>query len=143
MKAEIKIKSPTDAVPLLTKYTHKKTEHFGVICLNSDYKVISQKLLFMGSVNSCTVDPKIIFWEACRKNATAVIVFHNHPSGNERPSPDDIRTTEKLRDCGDIMEIQLLDHIIVTNNTYYSFLENECVKLFDYRRQNQKGKSAY
>lgn len=127
MKTRIFVRSPKDVVPLLAKYTRKKTEHFGVICMNSQYEVISEKRLFMGSVNSCTVDPKIIFWEACKKNASAMIIYHNHPSGNTEPSKQDVTTTLKLKGCCELMNISLLDHIIVGRYDYYSFLENECV----------------
>lgn len=126
-KASIRIVGPSDLVPLLAKYTKKKQEHFGLVALNSVHDVLFCKTMFIGSDNKVMVQPRNLFWVLCKKEASAFIIFHNHPSGNERPSPDDIRTTEKLRDCGDIMGIPLLDHIIVTNDTYYSFLENECV----------------
>lgn len=124
---KIKICNPCDCVNLLGKYKNKKTEHFGVVALNSQYEVIGQKCLFIGTDNRCAVSSRILFWYLCKKEASAFIVFHNHPSGNTNPSSEDINITDTLKKCGDLMEIKLLDHVIVGRYNYYSFLENQCV----------------
>lgn len=127
MKNKVYIGNPGDAVPLLNKYMRKKTEHFGVIALNSQHEVIGQKCLFIGTDDKCVVSSRIVFWYLCKKEARAFIVFHNHPSGNTTPSSYDIDTTNKLKQCGELMGIKLLDHVIVSKYNYYSFLENQCV----------------
>ena len=127
MKSKIKINQPSDLVPLINKYARKKQEHFGVIALHSQYEVIGQKCLFIGTDARCAVSSRILFWYLCKKEANAFIVFHNHPSGNTNPSSEDINITDTLKKCGDLMEIKLLDHVIVGRYNYYSFLENQCV----------------
>ena len=127
MKSKIKINRPDDLMPLINKYARKKQEHFGVIALNSQYEVIGQKCLFIGTDARCAVSSRILFWYLCKKEANTFIVFHNHPSGNTNPSSDDINITDTLKKCGDLMEIKLLDHVIVGRYNYYSFLENQCV----------------
>lgn len=124
---KIKICSPCDCVNLLGKYKNKKTEHFGVIALNSQHEVVGQKCLFIGTDDRCDVSSRILFWYLCKKEARAFIVFHNHPSGNTNPSSYDINVTDKLKQCGELMGIELLDHVIVGRYNYYSFLENQCV----------------
>ena len=127
MKSKIKINRPDDLMPLINKYARKKQEHFGVVALNSQYEVIGQKCLFIGTDNKCDVSSRILFWYLCKKEANAFIVFHNHPNGNTNPSSEDITITDTLKKCGDLMEIKLLDHVIVGRYNYYSFLENQCV----------------
>lgn len=127
MKSKIKINRPDNLMPLINKYARKKQEHFGVVALNSQYEVIGQKCLFIGTDNKCAVSSRILFWYLCKKEASAFIVFHNHPSGNTNPSSEDIIITDTLKKCGDLMEINLLDHVIVGRDNYYSFLENQCV----------------
>ena len=118
---------PSDCLSITDKYRKKKLEHFVLIGLNCRHEVLFCKLMFIGSDNRSLVQPRNLFWELCKKEASAFIVFHNHPSGNERPSPDDISTTRLLFKDGEIMGIQLLDHLIITENSYYSFSEHQNV----------------
>ena len=127
MKNKVYIGNPGDAIPLLNKYMRKKTEHFGVLVLNAFHEVVCEKLLFMGSEDKCLVVPRVIFWEACKKNGRAIIIYHNHPSGHCEPSSYDIEVTQKIKKCSDVMGIELLDHIIIGCHSYYSFLEHDCV----------------
>lgn len=125
MKERIRICHPQDCVSLLLRYRRKKQEHFGAIFLNSQKEVIQIKDFFKGSDCVCQVYPKLIFWQACKKEASAIILFHNHPSGNETPSKDDIDLTNNFVKGGELIGIQILDHIIIGKNGYYSFLEND------------------
>lgn len=125
MKEKIKILNPQDCVSLLCKYGRMKQEHFGVIFLNSQKEVIQTKCFFVGSDNICITYPKIIFWKACKLEASAIILFHNHPSGNTNPSQNDIELTEKFERGGELLGIQVLDHIIIGKYDYYSFLEHD------------------
>lgn len=125
MKDKIKILNPRDCVSLLCKYSRMKQEHFGIIFLNSQKEVIQTKCFFVGSDNICQVYGKIIWWKACKLEASAMILFHNHPSGNTSPSQYDIELTEKLERGGELLGIQVSDHIIIGKYDYYSFLEHD------------------
>ena len=125
MKEKIKILNPQDCVSLLCKYGRMKQEHFGVIFLNSQKEVIQTKCFFVGSECFCQVHPKLIFWKACKLEASSMILFHNHPSGNTSPSDYDIKLTKDFEKGGELLGIQVLDHIIIGKYDYYSFLEND------------------
>ena len=125
MKEKIKILNPRDGVSLLCKYGRMKQEHFGVIFLNSQKEVIQTKCFFVGSDNICQVYGKIVWWKACKLEASSMILFHNHPSGNTSPSQNDIELTEKFERGGELLGIQVLDHIIIGKYDYYSFLEHD------------------
>ena len=125
MKEKIKILNPQDCVSLLCKYGRMKQEHFGVIFLNSQREVIQTKCFFVGSDNICQVYGKIVWWKACKLETSAMILFHNHPSGNIVPSQYDIDLTEKFERGGELLDIKILDHIIIGKYDYYSFLEND------------------
>ena len=125
MKEKIKILNPQDCVSLLCKHGRMKQEHFGVIFLNSQKEVIQAKCFFVGSDDICPVYGKIIWWKACKIEASAMIMFHNHPSGNTSPSLKDIELTEMFEKGGNLLGIQVLDHIIIGKYDYYSFLEHD------------------
>ena len=125
MKERKTICHPQDCVTLLRRYGRMKQEHFGAIFLNAQREVIQTKCFFVGSDNICTVYEKIGFWKACKLEASAMILFHNHPSGNTSPSKEDIELTEKFEKGGALLGIQVLDHIIIGRYNYFSFLEHE------------------
>ena len=134
MKERKVICNPQNCAVLLLKYGTMKQEHFGVIFLNSQKEVIQTKCFFVGSDNTCITYPKIIFWKACKLEASAMILFHNHPSGNTSPSQNDIELTEMFEKGGNLLGIQVLDHIIIGKYDYYSFLEHD--------KMNQKEKQV-
>ena len=125
MKERIRICHPQDCVTLLRRYWRMKQEHFGVIFLNSQKEVIQTKCFFVGSDDICHVHPKIVWWKACKLEANSMILFHNHPSGNTIPSDCDIKLTESFESGGKLLGIQVLDHIIIGRDDYYSFLEHK------------------
>lgn len=125
MKEKITICNPQECVTLLLKYGTMKQEHFGVIYLNSKREVIQTKCFFVGSDNICSVYPKLVFWKACTLKASSMILFHNHPSGNPEPSEYDIKLTDSFVKGGELLGIQVLDHVIVSKYRYHSFLENK------------------
>lgn len=96
-------------------------EEFWLLLLDRSNKVINRKLLSRGGVSGTVVDPKLVFKIAVDQIASGMILFHNHPSGNLKPSDSDIRLTKKLKACGELMEIAVLDHIIVAGLKYFSF----------------------
>ena len=124
MKERRIICNPKDCVTLLLKYGRMKQEHFGVIYLNSKREVIQTKCFFVGSDDICSVYPKLVFWKACTLKASSMILFHNHPSGNPEPSEYDIKLTDSFVKGGELLGIQVLDHVIVSKYRYHSFLEN-------------------
>lgn len=98
-------------------------EYFYVVFLNRANRIMGHNLVSMGGVSGTVVDPKMIFAPALSCGASAIIISHNHPSGNTSPSEQDIKLTRKLVECGKFLEISVLDHIIVTSETYYSFAD--------------------
>lgn len=103
---------------------HKKQEHFYVVYLDSNKKIIKDKLLFMGTLNQSLVHPREVFKEACLSSASSFICVHNHPGGNVLPSKEDINLTKSLKQIGLLFGIPLVDHIIISKENYYSFYEN-------------------
>lgn len=99
-------------------------EEFWTLLLNRSNHIIKRELISRGGVAGTVVDAKIIFKSAVENLANAIILCHNHPSGNTKPSEADIKLTKNLKDAGKLLEIQILDHIIVTDNDYYSFADN-------------------
>lgn len=104
--------------PVLIDLPH---EEFWLIMLNRANFIIKKELISRGGVAGTVVDTKIIFKTAVDNYASSIIICHNHPSGNLKPSEADIKITKAIREAGKIMEIPLLDHLIVTENNYYSF----------------------
>ena len=98
-------------------------ESVGVILLNSKRKVISSKELFKGGRSTCYYDPSIIFRYAIMWSAHAMILYHNHPSGNTEPSEDDIRMGRKLLEGGRLLHINFEDCIVISETSYYSMAE--------------------
>lgn len=105
-------------------FVNKKQEYFYCIYLDSSKRVIKEKLLFIGTLDYSLVHPREIFKEACSVSASSIICVHNHPSGNVVPSKNDYDITSKLVDLGCMLGIKVIDHIIIGDNKYYSFLEN-------------------
>ena len=102
----------------------KKQEYFYAIYLDNSKKIIEDKLLFIGTINYSLVHPREVFKEAYLSGASAIICVHNHPSGNVLPSKQDIDITNNLISVGKILGIKIVDHVIISNANYYSFLEN-------------------
>ena len=106
------------------KLGEKKQEYFYAIYLDNSKKIIGDKLLFIGTINYSLVHPREVFKEAYLKGASGIICVHNHPSGNVIPSKQDYDVTNNLISVGKILGIKIVDHVIISNNNYYSFLEN-------------------
>lgn len=102
----------------------KKQEHFFCVYLDTKNHIIKDKLLFIGTVNYSLVHPREIFKEAYLSDAVSIIIIHNHPSGDTTPSQMDIDLTDEIKKIGNIMDIKLLDHIIISRNNYFSFKDN-------------------
>ncbi|MBR3363225.1 MAG: DNA repair protein RadC [Bacilli bacterium] len=120
----IKLNEPSKVFNYFKYRVNKYQEEFYCIYLDAKKKVINSKLLFIGTVNHSMVHPRDIFKEAYSLNAAFIICVHNHPSGDVNPSLDDINVTKRIFEIGNLMGIKLVDHIIVSEKKYYSFLEN-------------------
>ena len=122
-KYSYKISSPSDVYPVLKKYHRKKQEHFLVLTLDGSHKVIRANIATIGIVNRAIIHPREVFLPAIKDNACSVVIAHNHPSGNLEPSREDREITERLCQAGQILGIEVLDHVIISKDGYYSFLE--------------------
>ena len=99
-------------------------EHFMVAYLNQGNKIIKTERISIGGITKTMADPKVIFKNALLKEATALMICHNHPSGVARPSKEDQLLTKKIISAGKILDINVLDHLIIGENSYFSFAEN-------------------
>ena len=122
-----KISSSRDAENMLRKYWSddllELQEEFKIILLNRYNKVIGIFTASSGGIAGTVADPKLIFGCALKAAASGIILAHNHPSGSLQASQADIDLTKKLRDGGKLLDIQILDHIIMTSESYYSFAD--------------------
>lgn len=124
-KEAVKVRMPADAYEALKKYWRKRKEHFLVCTLDGAHVIHSIRIATIGTVNRSIVHPREVFIEAIKDNAAAVIVAHNHPSGNTEPSLEDREVTRRLKDAGNIIGIPVLDHLVFSWRGFYSFLEHD------------------
>ncbi len=102
---------------------HLKKEHFKVLFLNTKNEILSAENTSIGNLNSSIVHPREVFRMAVKKGAAAIIVMHNHPSGNPLPSQNDLDITRRLTEAGQLLGIPVLDHLIIGDGTYISLKE--------------------
>ena len=120
----IKITTPADVLPLIRHFSDRKQEHFLSITINGANEVLNVRVVSIGLVDRTPVHPREVFADAVADRASGIIVAHNHPAGSLEPSSSDVDTTRQLKQAGEIMGIQLLDHIIFNRSGYFSFLES-------------------
>lgn len=107
------------------KLQDKKKEHFYALYLDTKNQIIEEKLVSKGILNASLIHPREVFNPAIRASSNSVILVHNHPSGNYAPSKEDKEVTKLLDNAGNLLGINVLDHIIIGKDGYYSFKENE------------------
>ena len=118
------IASPKDAVGIFRAYLDGlDREVFCVALLDTKNRVIGINTVSMGTLNSTIIHPREVFKPACIIGASTIMLCHNHPSGDPEPSKDDKKITARLAEAGKILDITVLDHIVIGDNTYYSFRE--------------------
>jgi DNA repair protein RadC len=118
------ITSPTDVANLMMlEMGYLAQEQLRVLCLDTKNYVVAQQVVYQGTVNSSVVRVAEVFKPAISRTSPAIVVVHNHPSGDPAPSPEDVRTTEQLRKAGELLDIELLDHIVVGHNCFVSMKE--------------------
>lgn len=121
-----RISEPKDIVDLGKKFLYElDREELIVACLNAKNEVNSINVVSIGSLNNSIVHPREVFKTAILSNAASIVMIHNHPSGDVTPSKEDKEITLRIKESGTILGIKLLDHIIIGNNTYYSFKEHD------------------
>jgi len=119
------VRSSRDAHDLLCpEFIDLQHEEFWMLMLNRGNGVIAKKRISTGGVGGTVADPKMIFRAALEALASSIIVAHNHPSGNLVPSKDDINLTCKLKNAGQMLDIKLIDHLIISGNNYHSFADD-------------------
>lgn len=104
---------------------HQKQEHMKLLMLNTKSKLLGESDVSKGTVNASLISPRELFIEALNKQAVSIILLHNHPSGDPTPSKTDVLLTKRVKEAGDLIGIELLDHIIIGDNCYISFAEKE------------------
>lgn len=116
------IKAAEDVFNILSdRFVNEKKEHFVVFYLNTRNKIIREETVFIGTLNASLIHPREIFKGAIRESANAILIAHNHPSGDPNPSKEDIEITERLIEAGELLNIEMLDHVIIGHDKYYSF----------------------
>lgn len=118
------IRSPKDAANYVMEEMRFLTqEHFVCLYLNTKNQVLHKRTVFIGSLNASIVHPREVFKEALKRSSASIICIHNHPSGDPSPSREDIEVTKRLAECGRLIGIELLDHIIIGEQKYVSLKE--------------------
>jgi DNA repair protein RadC len=120
----LQIRSPTDAADLLMlEMGHLDQEHLRTVLLDTKNRVQQVATIYIGSVNSALIRVGEVFKDAIRRNSTALIVAHNHPSGDPTPSPEDILVTRQIVDAGKLLDIEVLDHLVIGRGRWVSMRE--------------------
>jgi DNA repair protein RadC len=108
---------------LIPQFGAARVEQFGIVMLDTRHRLIRAAVLSIGSLDATVVHPREVYREAAGASASAIVLFHNHPSGDPTPSPDDMALTERLVRAGEVMGIRVADHLVLAHQQYYSFLE--------------------
>ena len=118
------ITQPQDVVNLVQwEMGYLKQEQLRVLCLDTKNYVVAQQVVYQGTANSSVVRVAEVFKPAISRTCPAIVVVHNHPSGDPTPSPEDVRTTEQVRKAGELLDVELLDHIVVGQQKWVSLKE--------------------
>ena len=119
------IRSPQDVADfVMDELQHLTQEHFICLFLNTKNQIIGKDVVFVGSLNASIVHPREIFRKAIQRASAAIICLHNHPSGDPTPSVEDRNVTRRLIEAGRLLGIDVLDHIIIGEQQFYSMKEN-------------------
>ena len=112
------------AALLLPQFGSAAVEQFGIVMLDTKHRLIRIRIVSIGSLDFTVVHPREVFREAASASAAAIVLFHNHPSGDPTPSRDDLALTKRMVNAGDVMGIDVLDHLILAEQRYYSLVES-------------------
>ena len=118
------IQSPIDALPYLARTRTSSREQFVALYLNARHELIHQETISVGTLTRSLVHPREVFAPALTHATASLLIAHNHPSGDTEPSEDDLALTRRLVEASDILGIPILDHLILTGDSFYSFREH-------------------
>ena len=120
------IRSPHQIAEFIRKkvLTTNAKEHLVLLCLDGQHDVVSYSIIGIGTATSCVFHPREVFQPAIMAGAVSIVLSHNHPSNNNEPSKEDYQVTKLAKDCAKMLGINFLDHIIVTDTSYYSMHEH-------------------
>ena len=121
------INGAKDTAAQLSDMRDLKKEHFVVLYLNAKNQLVHKETISMGTLNANLVHPREVFEPALKYSAAQIIAAHNHPSGDPKPSEDDLDLTKRLTEAGKMMGIDVMDHVIVSKNSYFSFKEEKLI----------------
>ena len=118
------IRSPTDVAQLLmAEMAHLEQEHFRVLYLDTRNRLLGSETVYVGSLNASHIRVGEVFRDAVKRNCAAIIVVHNHPSGDPTPSPEDVEVTRQLVAAGNLLDIDVLDHLVIGQQRFVSLRE--------------------
>ncbi|WP_053219026.1 RadC family protein [Virgibacillus senegalensis] len=118
------IRSPEDGAEyIMEEMRSLNQEHFVCLFLNTKNQILHRQTIFIGSLNASIVHPREVFREAVKRSAASIICAHNHPSGDPSPSQEDIQVTKRLSECGKMIGIELLDHLVIGDRKFVSLKE--------------------
>ena len=120
-----RVASPREvATFLLPRYGASPVERFGIVSVSTKHRVLRTEIVSTGTLDASLVHPREVFRMAAMHRAAAIVLFHNHPSGDPTPSVDDVALTERMQQAGSLMGIEILDHVILADTRYFSFKES-------------------
>lgn len=111
----------------MERFRHEKVEHILLLLFDSGMHLLEEQLLSTGTANASLLSPREVYINVFRSQATNIMLLHNHPGGNPTPSNNDIKITERIDEIGKMIDIALLDHIIIGDNSYFSFKESKLI----------------
>jgi len=126
LKPKSRLLKPTDVLREVSEIRASHREQLIGLYLNARYELMAKKVLAVGSVNTHSIEPRDVFAPAIKLPCRSLILAHNHPSGDPQPSQDDITTTTRLKEASQLLGISLLDHLVVTKDSYFS-LQQQCL----------------
>jgi DNA repair protein RadC len=116
---------------LVPQFGARPVEHFGLVLLDTKHRVLRVSVISIGTLDASVVHPREVFREAITGGAAAIVLFHNHPSGDPRPSAEDVRLTKRLLAAGDLMGIDVLDHVVISETRFFSMKDSGTLKAED------------
>ena len=120
-----RVASPREvATFLLPRYGASPVERFGIVSVSTKHRVLRTEIVSTGTLDASLVHPREVFRMAAMHRAAAIVLFHNHPSGDPTPSVEDVALTERMQQAGALMGIEILDHVILADTRYFSFKES-------------------
>lgn len=122
------VMTPKDVWSEMKEVRNNKKEYFVVFYLDNRNQLIKKEVISIGTLNTSLVHPREVFEPAIKNFTSQIIISHNHPSGEDKPSEEDIQITKRLIEAGKILGIEIIDHVVVTSDSYFSFQEHQLIK---------------